>query len=481
MKKFNKSMTSLAIATSMAALASTPVFAATNPKEVITQINQGNWNQAETLIQQVLREQPGSAKAWYYRAQIETQLAKNSPYHSNQELSYIQSALASLNKAKSLDNTLSFAQNPAKVAQLESQLKGAEATVKTAQAAMQQNVSKTNTAVVHQPSVAVAPKTENHSSGGMGGFAFVLLAIGAASAAGYFFIKRKDKNALKDELNTIKTGMVTLTDDIKSYMTDLEFQGKETSLQFNQANSLWDEITTEIPDVSNVERIPAYRNRLDTYQSRFKQIKNGSFNVVKQAQLEKEQAEYAESRRQAEKVQAVPRAKATSPSRVNSDFSRPASSSRRNEYDDEQERRAEERREREREEEYRRNNSYHNQQPHTTIINNGNQGSGFGDVLTGVAIGSILSNAGHHDKTTIIEREVPQHSSPSNSDFDQGNGGNSWSNPPSGNGGFDFGSNDNDSFSSPKNDSFDFGNNFDSNSDFTGGGGFDAGQDDDQW
>lgn len=468
MKKFNKSMTSLAIATSMMALTSNPVFAATNPKDVIAEINKGNWNQAETLIQQVLKEQPGSAKAWYYRSQIETQLAKNSPYHSNQELTYIQSALASLNKAKSLDNTLSFAQNPSNVAKLESQLKSAESTVKTAQASMQQNVQKTNTAVVHQAPSAAIVKPEQHSSGGMGIFGAVLIAVGLLAAGGFFFIKRKEKNTLKDELSDIKVSMVRLTDDIKAYKEDLEFQNKENSLQYSQASSLWDEIVSELANVDNVERIPAYRNRLETYNSRFKQIKNGSFNVVRETQIQKEQEEYAESRRQKE-----------SSSRVNSDFSKPSSRSHREQrnYD-------RERREQEREDDYRRNQQYNNNQPpQTTIINNGSNGGGFGDMLTGMAIGSMLSG-GHHDHntTTIIERESPRDPSPSNSDFDSGNGGNNWGTPVQNESIFDGGSNDGWENKS-KDEPFDFGNNFNSSADFSNNNDdFDVGNNnDDEW
>lgn len=414
--------TRLAILGSMTAFASHSVFAAADPHAVVSAIQQGQWGKADALIQQVLKEQPGSAKAWYYRAQIETQLAKNSPYHSAQEMGYINSALNSLNQASSIDSSLSFA-SPAHFQELKSTLLSAQAKAQTGHSV----VHSSNT-VVPVSNSPMGAKETHHS--GFGVLGFSLVAIGVICAAGFMFVKRKEKNTLQKEVYEVKSKMTALSDSIENYKKDLTFQGKETTLQYSQANSLWNEIVDKISEVYDVNKLQSYKIFYNQCETRFKQIKNGDYNTIKERQLEQEQKEYSRSRYQSD----------------NPEYSRSRPRSEEPEY-------------------YSRNHSQQPQQAPTTIINNNDSGSGgFGSMLTGVMIGEMIGG-GHereHD-TTIIEREVVREPEPAPY-FDEGNNDDSWD-------------------SEPKDSGFDFGTGFDSSSDFDNNDdtSFDSGSSDDDW
>lgn len=51
-------------------------FAAYTPKDVVNAVNNGEWQKAEVMIKEVTASRPESAQAWFYRAQIELELAK---------------------------------------------------------------------------------------------------------------------------------------------------------------------------------------------------------------------------------------------------------------------------------------------------------------------------------------------------------------------------------------------------------------------
>lgn len=96
-------------------MTTTLAFAAYSPKDVANAINQGNYSQAETMIKEVTSSQPDSAQAWFYRAQIEAELARQGKMNP-------QTALDSLDKARNAKK--SMAGGEAKYTQLETRIKG---------------------------------------------------------------------------------------------------------------------------------------------------------------------------------------------------------------------------------------------------------------------------------------------------------------------------------------------------------------------
>lgn len=80
-------------------LMTTLAFAAYTPKDVISAINGGDYVRAETMIKEVTAAQPDSAQAWFYRAQIEQELARQGKIAP-------EVALNSLNRARTASKTM---------------------------------------------------------------------------------------------------------------------------------------------------------------------------------------------------------------------------------------------------------------------------------------------------------------------------------------------------------------------------------------
>jgi hypothetical protein len=108
---FSKLLVSAAFA---AAAFASSAFAAPAPAQVEEAIRAQNWPVAEQLLKQVVAEKPGSAKAWYYLAQTEEKLGKNS------------AALEDLRRSETIDHSLKFA-SPGEPAAMERRLNQAMA------------------------------------------------------------------------------------------------------------------------------------------------------------------------------------------------------------------------------------------------------------------------------------------------------------------------------------------------------------------
>jgi len=75
------------------------------PKDIEAAVNAGHLTQAETMLREVLQDKPGSARAHYELGQV---LARQAKYDE---------ALAELQRAKGIDNSLKFAASPEKFQQ----------------------------------------------------------------------------------------------------------------------------------------------------------------------------------------------------------------------------------------------------------------------------------------------------------------------------------------------------------------------------
>lgn len=105
MKNLRSTLAALALGfASLASLAAAP-----SPEAVQEAIRAQNWTQAQTMLTEVTRDKPNSAKAWYYLAQTE------------EKLGHVSAAKADLARAETLQPDLKFA-SPGSVQSMELRL-----------------------------------------------------------------------------------------------------------------------------------------------------------------------------------------------------------------------------------------------------------------------------------------------------------------------------------------------------------------------
>jgi len=102
------------------ALACSLALALPSPKDISAAVEAGDLARAETLLQEVLKEKPNSAKAHYELGEV---LARAKRYDE---------ALAQLNQARAIDPALKFASTPDKFSQTVDKVSAAAAAAKTA-------------------------------------------------------------------------------------------------------------------------------------------------------------------------------------------------------------------------------------------------------------------------------------------------------------------------------------------------------------
>lgn len=102
------------------ALACSLALALPSPKDITAAVESGDLARAETLLNEVLKEKPNSAKAHYELGEV---LARAKRYDE---------ALAQLNQARTIDPALKFASSPEKFSQTVDKVSAAAAGAKTA-------------------------------------------------------------------------------------------------------------------------------------------------------------------------------------------------------------------------------------------------------------------------------------------------------------------------------------------------------------
>jgi hypothetical protein len=105
---------------SLLALACSLALALPSPKDITAAVEAGDLNRAETLLHEVLKEKPNSAKAHYELGEV---LARAKRYDE---------ALAQLSQARAIDPALKFASSPDKFSQTMDKVNAAAAAAKTA-------------------------------------------------------------------------------------------------------------------------------------------------------------------------------------------------------------------------------------------------------------------------------------------------------------------------------------------------------------
>ncbi len=141
------------------ALACSLALALPSPKDISAAVEAGDLARAETLLHEVLKEKPNSAKAHYELGEV---LARAKRYEE---------ALAQLNQARAIDPALKFASTPDKFSQTVDKVSAADAAAKTA--ATSQNLNPAP-AAAHS---AVAPASASSFPTGYAVGGIILLVL----------------------------------------------------------------------------------------------------------------------------------------------------------------------------------------------------------------------------------------------------------------------------------------------------------------
>lgn len=479
-------------------------FAAYTPKDVVNAVNNGEWQKAEVMIKEVTASRPESAQAWFYRAQIELELAKQGQATAEQAseslhramtapkkmeggdakyqalsskiaalgatdipsdikqaimdkrwstaerklndftsnnpesakawyyLAQVQehtgnynNALASINKAVANDKALSFTDNPSNVSKLknriESQIQSNTVVAK---------VEKVNNTPVPQ-SVSEKPiqkseKVETYDTGmsdsAVWGMVKLFAVLGFILFLVYVFIFRNNKKSedeSQEKMRTVHLNYINTTyKELETISDDLAFIDKESSYLYKEVQEV--------------------RTSLGGMVIHFTQGKNQWQSHMPELNRLKERVEYIKENFANKKYEknAFNEAKSKVSSTVNS-----ATSSVRNTVNRTVNKTSEIR---------NRTNTDSSREVHHHHNNNSNN-----DLLTGVLIGSVLNNSNSH--TTVVKEREVERSSYTPPKKEEDNSFDFGSSTKSSGSSFDFGSSNRDS-------GFDFGSSSNSGS-----------------
>ncbi|CAG4891772.1 hypothetical protein R52603_02187 [Paraburkholderia saeva] len=380
-------------------LVSGAAFALPTATQIETAMQQGNWQQADAGLTQVLQAHPNNARAHYLYAQV---LDREGRYAD---------ALAQIQQAKTLDPQVRFT-DPSRFAQTEARIRSDAARA----GAIQANRSSTPLAQQAAPAAQmqqsatmqpVVPERHGPSMGLWIGLAFVVVVIA-------FVLRWTLKRARsKDD---------TRADD------DRRVQLKRATELLNAVRSL--KLDVKISTVPGHEALEKEVEGLEAQLRQLVETLSGSPNPVPPYQLDdlERQVESLRARADGRPDPNASGAAAYGPAPLGSGDSAYA---------------------READERFGRQQAPYpypqqpvpQQQPPVIVQQGGGFGGGMGGLLTGVLLGQVL-NSGGRDR--IIERDVlvdPDEARRRAGDVDFGQGSNDWSDGGGG-GGIDTGSND---------------------------------------
>lgn len=485
-------------------------FAAYTPKDVVNAVNNGEWQKAEVMIKEVTASRPESAQAWFYRAQIELELAKQGQATAEQAseslrramtapkkmdggdakyqalsskiaalgatdipsdikqaimdkrwstaerklndftsnnpesakawyyLAQVQehtgnynNALVSINKAVANDKALSFTDNPSNVSKLKNRIEN-----QIQNNTVVAKVEKVNNTPVSQPvsekPIQKSEKVETYNTGmsdsAVWGMVKLFAVLGFILFLVYVFIFRNNKKSedeSQEKMRTVHLNYINTTyKELETISDDLAFIDKESSYLYKEVQEV--------------------RTSLGGMVIHFTQGKNQWQSHMPELNRLKERVEYIKENFANKKYEknAFNEAKSKVSSTVNS-----ATSSVRNTVNRTVNKTSEIR---------NRTNTDSSREVHHHHNNNSNN-----DLLTGVLIGSVLNNSNSH--TTVVKEREVERSSYTPPKKEEDNSFDFGSSTKSSGSSFDFGSSNRDS-------GFDFGSS--SNS---GSSGFDSG------
>jgi tetratricopeptide (TPR) repeat protein len=398
-----KTLTALALSL---ALASPLAFAVPTAQQVEQSMTQGNWQQADSQLSEVLDAHPKNAHAHYLYAQV---LDREGRYSD---------ALSHLQQAKSLDPSLSFT-DPSRFAATQARIQ-ADAT----RASISPRSSNgTNTSTAQNPfngnQAAAAPQKHGIGMGAWIGFAVLLAAIALVLRWGLRRARARDDGQAEDNRRTQIKRATELLNDVRTLKLDVRLStapGHEALLK--DVEGAETQLREMVESLSNSKNpVPPYA--IEDLENQVASLK---------ARAEGRPDPNAANAAQAGAPNASPYAQEAERFGRNPQQPYPPQQGPYPPYPPQQ-----------------------GQQPPVIIQQGGGGiGGGMGGLLTGVLLGEALS----HGRDRVIEREVPVDRPAQNDngglDFgnnnnggglDLGNGSNDWDDG-SGGGGLDLGSND---------------------------------------
>lgn len=331
-----------------------------------------NWTAAEQSLKQDLKQDNQDPKVWYNLAQVLNHARKP------------EDAMKALNNAVHLDKTMSFARSRQNVLALRDTIQSNIKVVNNSRpvnTAPRSTDNSYRTPTVSVPtSVAVnKPVSQNKAvsheekTGGGGIFAMILALICAGGIGFYFFSKNKEKKALKDDQNQKMVKLEEMFEDVSTKVDFIKAMDKTGTDLGRKMSSLKNDIlsakaSNHVADYQFSELQSEYRTLVSRYDSEQYDAPVVASQPVQQRHEVDNDDSYSRTRSYSEDRSSYGRTESQRPRHDN-------------------------------------NNGYNGG---TTVINNhyGNSNNGS-DMLTGIAVGSILSGAGNHSShDTIIEREV---------------------------------------------------------------------------
>ncbi|WP_433695215.1 tetratricopeptide repeat protein [Paraburkholderia phenoliruptrix] len=376
-------------------LVSAAAFAVPTVQQIESAMSQGNWQQADAGLSEVLQAHPNNARAHYLYSQV---LDREGRYGD---------ALAQLQEAKTLDPQIRFT-DPTRFAQVEARLRrdaeragntGAKSTSRADNPFVQQNAP----AVQQQP--GFAPKAPERHGPGIGMWVGLLILVGVIALVLRWTLRRartQDDTRADDERRAQLKRATDLLNAVRSLKLDVKLStapGHEALEKEVEATE--DQLRTLVETLSNGKNpVPPYQ--LDELEQRIGSLRaraEGRPDPNAAAAAGSEQSPYA---REAERFGNPPQAP------------------------------------------YPQQGPYQ-QQPPVVVQQGGGFGGGMGGLLTGVLLGEALNSGRERvvERDVIVDDEARRRGNGGgNGDgggLDFGQGSNDWSDNG---GGIDMGSND---------------------------------------
>lgn len=251
--------------------------AAPSPKQIEEAIRANNWTGAESMLNDVLREKPDSAKAWYWMAQTQ------------EKLNHPSKAFSALSKAEQLQPNLTFA-SPGAVADMRSRLaQASSAQTRQAQRPATQtqplpgyagrapvgdgNARRSEPAAPAQPS--------SHA------WIYILLALAAVGGGGaWYYMNKRSKQQASDAIDAQERDRKALLgrangaqERATSLSKTARFEGQESSLFGVAAAGLLSRANSALSRLkSSNATFDAYHERtaLDNMEGELESLENQS-------------------------------------------------------------------------------------------------------------------------------------------------------------------------------------------------------------
>ncbi|MGH8782643.1 tetratricopeptide repeat protein [Paraburkholderia sp.] len=386
MKKF------LAAACLSLMLASGAAFAAVpTVQQIESAMAQGNWQQADSGLTQVLQAHPNNARAHYLYAQVLDREGRTAD------------ALAQIQQAKTLDPQIRFT-DASRFAQTEARIRrDAERTGASTNTGRTGNPFAQQNAPAIQQQTALAPQAPQRHGPSMGMWIGIVLVFGAIALILRWTLRRA-RNATDTQSDDERRAQLKRATELLTTVRSLKLDVRLSTIPGHEALE------------KEVEGLEAQlREQVEAL--------SGSKNPVPPYQLEELERRVASLQARAE---GRPDPYAGGNAQTGSGDSAFA---------------------READERFGRSQPpppYPQQQPPVIVQQGGGFGGGMGGLLTGVLLGEVLNSGRDRvvERDVIVDDETRKRGGGDNGNLDFGQGSNDWNDGGSGGGDVDMGSND---------------------------------------